>query len=361
MKFPLKSFGCWAAILLATATTPARALDPPRSESGGVQVRYTPCMAAKQQKRPCPLPELADGAGATQAAAARANRAMFYIDTGELGNALTEADEALKLEPANVDTRHLVARLALSTGDSGRAEREIKIALQQRPDDLELQVTNAARLLNVRYDEALRLFDNILSAHPDHRFSRESRARLQLQLGQPEQAVSDLNVLLAGEPRNTNLLALRGKANIAAGHPQQAVADLTEALKDEPRLDLVVTRAMANEILGDDAAALQDYNTILGPIGGRPNYAIGGNELARYRMQRAFVSVRLKRFADAAAEAVDALNAGGRRTLLKAQVFLRQNGFPDVALDGQASEDLKKAMQACMGLNSCFEKVSDSL
>ncbi|UFX48745.1 tetratricopeptide repeat protein [Bradyrhizobium sp. 41S5] len=350
-----------AAVLVVAATTPALAFDTGQSAAGGIDVATTPCMIAKYKKQPCPLPALADVTDSKQQAAARIDRAKLYIDTGELPNALVEADEALRLTPNDVDIRHLVARLALTTGDSARAEREIKLALQQRPDDANLQATDAARLIDTRPDQALPLFDRILSAHPDHRFSREARARLRLALGLPKEAVADLDFLVNGGQRNTNLLALRGKANVAAGHPQQAVADLTEAMKEEPRLDLVVTRAIANEILGDDAAALEDYNTILGPIGSRPNYAIGGNELARYRMQRALVAVRLKRFGDAAAEAVEALNAGGRRTLLKAQVFLRQNGFPDVALDGQPSEELKKAMQACMGLNSCFEKVSDSL
>jgi hypothetical protein len=71
--------------------------------------------------------------------------------------------------------------------------------------------------------------------------------------------------------------------------------------------------------------------------------------------------MRMKRFAEAAAEAVGALGAGGNRSILRAQVFLRQNGFPETPLDGQASDALRGAMQACMGLNSCFEKISGSL
>ncbi len=116
-------------------------------------------------------------------------------------------------------------------------------------------------------------------------------------------------------------------------------------------------RAMANDDLGDDNAALADLNSLLGPLDGSPNYVMSGNQIAQYKMQRALVLVHLKRFSDAATDAVSALNIGGRRSLLQAEIFLRHNGFPDVPLDGQSSEDLKRAMQACMGLNSCFEKV----
>lgn len=354
---------CSAIIVVASLLSRAATADPQQSESGLIQTHYTPCLRAKYEHvQQCQLPELPDGHDAIRQAATRMARAQFYIDIGDLKNALAEADEALKLKPSDVDARHLIARLALSTGDDSRAEREIKIALQQRPDDVNLQATDAARLSNARYDEALRAFERILSEHPDHRFSREWRARLCLQLGLPDKAVADLNFLLEGNHREINLLALRATANLAAGNPRQAVVDLTEALSQVPeRFDLLTARAVANEILGDNYAALNDYNSILGPIGGSPNYAINGDQLAKYRMQRAFVSVRLKRFSDAATEAINALNVGGRRSVLRAQIFLRQNGFPEISLDGQASEDMRKAMQACMGLNSCFEKISGSL
>ncbi|MBR1211151.1 tetratricopeptide repeat protein [Bradyrhizobium sp. JYMT SZCCT0180] len=309
------------------------------------------------------MPELAAGGDIAQQAAARLSRARFYIDMADRQNAFVEADEALKLTPDDVDIRHLVARLAMSAGNNARADREFTIALQQRPDDANIQASNATRLLLTSETQALRAFDKIVSAHPEHRYSRRSRAQLLINAGRAGDAIADLDVLLAEDSRDPNLLALRGNANIRAGNAWQAVADLTEALKQDPgRYDLVSARAIANEILGDDSAALADYDTLLGPIsGGPPKYAIGGDELAKFRMQRAFVSVRLKRFDDAAAEAVSALAAGGRRSFLRAQVFLRQNGFPETPLDGQSSEDLRKAMQACMGLNSCFEKISGSL
>jgi tetratricopeptide (TPR) repeat protein len=364
----LWAIGACAIGLLAMAlgSMSALAADSQQSpEVGFVEMRGdAPCMLAKfGHGQPCKLPELAaaDTSVALQASA-RVSRARFYIDTGDKQGALVEAEEALKLTPDDVDVRHLVARLAMSVGDTGRAEREFAIALKQRPGDANIQASSATRLLLVNTEEALGAFNKILSAHPGHRYSLQARAKLLMQLGPAEAAIADLDVLLAGDHRDANLLALRATAGIAAGRPRQAVADLTEALEQFPgRYDLVSARALANEILGDDKAALADYEVLLGPIGGQPNYAISGDQLAKFRMQRAFVSVRLKRFADAAAEAVDALGAGGSRSLLRAQVFLRQNGFPETPLDGQPSERLRKVMQACMGLNSCFEKISGSL
>jgi hypothetical protein len=112
---------------------------------------------------------------------------------------------------------------------------------------------------------------------------------------------------------------------------------------------------------GDGAAALRNLDTILGPIDGAPNYALGGDQLAKFRTARAFLLVRLKRFADATTEMVNALNAGGRTALLRAQNFLRNNGFPETQLDGRDSDSLRSPLQACFGLYSCFTRISEEL
>jgi tetratricopeptide (TPR) repeat protein len=350
-------------LVLALTAVPARAAEPAPSV-GLVQIRSTPCLMAKNgQGKKCEAPALPENAAPQQLAAAHMERAQFFIDIAELKQSLGEADQALALDPANVDIRHLVARLAMSTGDTLRAEREIKIAIEQRPGDANLRATNAVRLRNRSWlEEALREFDEILAKHPDHSFSREQRAELLLSLKRPDEAIADLDVLLADNPRQTLLLARRAAAYLAAGKPQQAVVDFTEALKENPmRPDLLTGRATAYEFLGDDTAALSDYDAFLGPIDGQPNYIMRGDQLARFRVHRAQLSGRLKRFAEAAAEMMNALNVGGRRAVLRAQVYLRQNGFPETPLDGQDSENLRTALKSCFGLNSCFERLSDSL
>jgi len=348
-------------MVLALTAASAQAAEAPPS-AGIVQIRATPCLMAKSgQGSKCEAPALPENADAQQLAGAHMARAQFFIDIAELKQSLVEADQALALDPANVDIRHLVARLAMSTGDTIRADREIKIAIEQRPDDPNLHATNAVRLRGRSWlEEALREFDEILAKHPDHNFSREQRAELLLSLNRPDEAISDLDVLLAANPRQTLQLARRAAAYLAAGNPQRAVVDFTEALKDNPmRPDLLTGRAAAYEFLGDDAAALSDYDAFLGPIGGEPNYMMREDQLAKLRVHRAQLSARLNRFAEAAAEMMNALNVGGRRAVLRAQVYLRQNGFPETPLDGQDSEKLRAALKSCFGLNSCNAKITD--
>jgi predicted Zn-dependent protease len=345
----------------ASSAVSADDLIPP---AGFVGTPSTPCLLAKYgQGQPCAEPQLPDGGDVRQLIAARLSRARFFIETHELKRALTEADAAVELDEGNVSARHLAARLSMSLGDMARAEQEIAIALRQSPDDVDVRATNAVRLQSLSAPtEALRAFDDILAQHPDHAFSREARAKLLLTMGRARDAVADLDVLLADGHPKAVLWSLRATADLALNDPRRAVADYAKAMEDQPgSLILLTGRATAYELAGDDAGALRDLDTILGPIGDKPNYAIGGDQLAKYRTQRALLLVRLKRFADAASEMANALTAGGRPAILRTQVFLRQNGFPQIALDGRDSDALRTALQSCFGLNACFVRMSDEL
>jgi tetratricopeptide (TPR) repeat protein len=349
------------APLVVAATVGAAESD---AQSGVIAVRSNPCLIAKYgHDQPCQIPLLPETQDASQRIAAHLVRAQFFIAVAELPKALGEVDAALTFEPNNAAIRHLAGRLAMSMGDYPRAARDIVTALQQSPDDPNIAASNAALMeLEQNPDAALDAFSEILARHPDHAFSRLARAKLLLSLAQPQNAIADLDVLLAGDAADATLLPLRAAAYLQINEPARAIADYTKALAQHPeQLELVLGRATAAMLAGDDNAALADFDAILGPVGGASRYAIGGDLLAKYRTQRAFVFVHLKRFADAAAEMANALDAGGRPAVLRAQIFLRHNGFPQTPLDGRDSDGLRQSLQACFGLNSCFQRISEEL
>jgi predicted Zn-dependent protease len=361
-----RSVACWvlAGLVGLCALPRAAAADDQIPPAGIIEVFNNACLLAKYgQGQPCAEPTLPDSGDTHALAAAHLARARFFIAMHELKKALGEADAALELAPADVSVRHLVVRLAMSTGDMPRAAREMSTALRQSPDDADLRTTNAVRLeILSAPGEALRELDNVLAKHPDLAFARETRAKLLLTMGRPKDAAADLDVLLASDNPRPVLWSLRGTADLALNEPRRAVADFTKAMEGQTAGIVPLTaRATAYTLAGDDAGALRDLDAILGPIGGRPNYAIAGDQLAKYRTQRAFVLVRLGRAPDAATEMANALDAGGRRAILRAQVFLRQNGFPEIALDGHDSDGLRGALQACFGLKSCFAGLSETL
>ncbi|HMG79875.1 MAG TPA: tetratricopeptide repeat protein [Xanthobacteraceae bacterium] len=360
MQQLLAIFAIVAPLFIAAAAGAAEPVAP----AGVIAERSNPCLMAKYgHGQPCQVPLLPESQDTSQPIAAHLARAQFFIDLAELPKALGEADAALEFAPNNPAIRHLAGRLAMSMGDYPRAARDIAIALQQSPDDPNIAASNAALMeLQQNFDAALDAFSEILARHPDHAFSRLARAKLFLSLAQPQNAIADLDVLLAGDGTDTALLPLRATAYLQINEPERAIADYTKALAAHPeQLELMLGRATAAMLAGDDNAALADFDTILGPLGGTSRYAIGGDLLAKYRTQRAFVFVHLKRFADAAAEMANALDAGGKPAVLRAQIFLRHNGFPQTPLDGRDSDGLREALQACFGLNSCFQRISEEL
>jgi tetratricopeptide (TPR) repeat protein len=352
------------AMVVPLAIAAAAGAVEPLAPAGVIAVRSNPCLMAKYgHGEPCQVPPLPETQDMSQLVAAHLARAQFFIATAEMPKALGEADAALEFEPNDAAIRHLAGRLAMSIGDYPRAEHDLAIALRQSPDDPNIAASDAALLeLQQNIDAALDGFSEILARHPDHAFSRLARAKLFLSMAQPHNAIADLDVLLAGDNPDSALLPLRATAYLQMNEPERAVADYSKALAKHPeQLELMLGRATAAMLAGDDDAALADFNTILGPVGGTARYAIGGDQLAKYRTQRAFVFVHLKRFADAAAEMANALDAGGKAAVLRAQIFLRHNGFPQTPLDGRDSDGLRQSLQACFGLNSCFQRISEEL
>ena len=224
------------AIVAPLAIAAAAGAAEPVAPAGVIAVRSNPCLMAKYgHGQPCQVPLLPETQDTPQLIAAHLARAQFFIDMAELPKALGEADAALEFAPNNPAIRHLAGRLAMSMGDYPRAARDIAIALQQSPDDPNIAATSAALMeLQQNLDAALDAFNGILARHPDHAFSRLARAKLFLSLAQPQNAIADLDVLLAGDGTDTALLPLRATAYLQINEPERAIADYTKALAAHP-------------------------------------------------------------------------------------------------------------------------------
>ncbi|HWS08831.1 MAG TPA: hypothetical protein VN362_13415, partial [Xanthobacteraceae bacterium] len=222
-------------------------------QSGIIAVSSNPCLMAKYgHGQPCQVPPLPETRDTSQLIAAHLARAQFFIAMAELPKALDEADAAFEFEPNNAAIRHLAGRIAMSMGDYPRAARDIATALQQSPDDPDIAASNAALMeLEQNPDAALDAFGEILARHPDHAFSRLARAKLLLSMAQPQNAIADLNVLLAGDGVDSALLPLRAAAYLQMNELQHAIADYTQALAQHPeQLELLIGRATASMLAG---------------------------------------------------------------------------------------------------------------
>jgi Flp pilus assembly protein TadD len=342
----------WAFVLAVTAVAQATEADP---GAGPIVMRITPCLIAKRTA-PCPEPALSLAGDKRQRAGAYLERARFFIDVQNLQQALTEVDTAIELDPDWSDARHLAARISYSMADLARAERDIQHALRLSPNSPNILATRASILETRSPPEALKSFEDIAEKYPDHVFSRAQRGRLLLEARRPGAALRDLDFVLSGDKPWLQYLPLRAKAHLMMGKVGEAINDLSAALRlnpNDPRV--LLDRAAAYARIGDDAAALSDYDQVLGPVGGgRPRYALGGDMLAVPLMLRAEILVDHRRYEDAVTDILAAMEFGGTPAVLRAQVFLRRNGFSDLPLDGKGSDAVRDALRSCFGLNACF-------
>jgi tetratricopeptide (TPR) repeat protein len=350
------------AITLAAIGSSVRVVLPATLDDGAGPVTYrvTACLIAERsQTAPkCEIPVLPGNATAAELAAAHARRALFFADLQRFRDAASEMDEALKLD-RSADLLHLSARIAFGMRQYDRAGRDVAAALQLAPADPRIRATHAGlRALLGDTDAALTEFNTVLREHPGQLYALRQRAQILLSTGEIRAALDDLDVALALDEADIDTRLLRAQARMTLGRYGAAVDDLSAALEREPRrLDLVTARAQAYDFAGDDAKALSDYTAVLGPPGGKPLYAIAGDLLGRYLMRRALIFVRTKQFDAAATDMMKAIEAGGTSAVLRVEVYLRQHGFPDIALDGRASDALLDAIRACFRLDACSQEL----
>ena len=69
----------------------------------------------------------------------RISDARFYLEVGQTRRARAEAEEALKIDPRNVEAHLLAAKALLEEGDSGRAQLHLEEALKIGPGNEEAE------------------------------------------------------------------------------------------------------------------------------------------------------------------------------------------------------------------------------
>lgn len=222
-------------------------------------------------------------------ALAHAIRALLLAQKGDEG-ATAEADKAVSLDPKVQLIGRARAILALNKGRFDDAEQRFGLEIAASPDDPTLFTMRATSRIDQgrfaealsdieqarklapsvrldglhatvvallgRLDEALAETDGIVAAHPDEPTVALFRARLHRQVGRQDQAMTELNALIAKTP--TAAAYLERAALWNDDHRPERRGDLQSALKLEPRsINALAQSALEAADARDSAGAEQ--------------------------------------------------------------------------------------------------------
>jgi tetratricopeptide (TPR) repeat protein len=348
--FPRLAF---ATIIIGALTMPCLAADrigtagPIRSFGG------TTCSAgiAATMRGECDPPPADSALAPEQRSQARVQRARELLSIPRLDAAVRELDTAIAEDPRNSVALLLRGRLKIPAR-LDEAIADMDRVLQLDPDNSNAHATKAFVLQGQDDEWALAEASKALGSDPRNADAFWIRASVLRRVGKLAEAEQDLNAAIALEPDVSRALLRRAEIRAQMGKTDEAVRDASAvlALRHDPiALQL---RAVMRGRSGDYAGAVEDLNAILGPPGEQRNVPILPH-MADLYVQRALALTRTGQVADARRDLDTIGKLGGPRAVLQMQIYLRNHGFPDLALDGKRSDQFDDAMTACFVNDAC--------
>src|SRR5450631_2221689 len=168
----------------------------------------------------------------------------LYIQTNHLRDAITQAEEMLKVNPDNVDARRMLGRIymkMISTSDNRINEDYLKKAIEQLqkvtekdPKDSESCVA-LGRLYRVSNNsvDAEKAYNKALEAEADNEEALTGLAMLYSDLGDNKRAIEKLKLATEKNPNERTLIAL-GTAYEGMHDYKSAADTLKQALEMQP-------------------------------------------------------------------------------------------------------------------------------
>lgn len=168
---------------------------------------------------------------------------------GKLDEALKHLQAATKANPTLGPPKVVASRWCLEAGQGEQARILLEQAATEDPTHPDVLLTNALYALREgRITDTILSCTAALGAAENPRWDVESRKRFQREARSGRAAAfeirgdftslkTDLQELLKGDPKNSQLRVRLARANFLLNRPEEAFADLDKAFKDDSTLD----------------------------------------------------------------------------------------------------------------------------
>jgi tetratricopeptide (TPR) repeat protein len=194
------------------------------------------------------------------------HRADAYQAMGDLDRALANYRRAAQLDPT-CGAAHLgMARQLTAKGDARGAKRAFAKAAEEVFGDAEsYDMRGLFHFVSGQDELAEADYDASLALSPNDADALGFRGLCRLRLKRYDDAIRDFTRLIAMRPEEARGFWRRGEALVFSGRPAEALPDLERAiaLEGDPTGAAHCARGMAQEALGQAAAALASYATAI--------------------------------------------------------------------------------------------------
>ena len=280
-------------------------------------------------------------------------RALALLDGLRVSDALVAFSDALAISPNDLQALTLRGRLSLTNGDVEAARIDIDRALSVAPQDADLLATRGWIGTGAcRCDQALTDFNAALILKPTNVDILFGRALYYVGIHDTERAFTDLSASLSVAPDDVRARLLRADVQLARRDFNSATFDADKVLASDPlNFQALLIKAKARAGAGDDTGALESYTLLLDRSG--VGLSLFEPQFRDAMLARARLFVKLGRFADASHDLQSILAQGGQKAILKLQLFLHDNGFPNVEITGVRSAAFDAALGTCFADKTC--------
>ncbi len=264
---------------------------------------------------------------------------------------------------------HLGARLAMTLAlnhgereQLEQADRLVALAHAIEPKNPDILATQAKLLeLSFKDAEAHAKFQEALALAPNHLFALLGRSEIDKRLGMPAEALAGLDKAISVDPRHLPARYRRGALRFQMGNLVGAVRDLDIYLQANPRSsETIKMRLSANRRLGRNDAAMLDVTNLLATDYNRPRFLLRPDERSRLYLQRAMLQKKRGQREKGFKDVVQAMQIAEKQSILRIQLFLRRNGYPELAITGKKSTAMVKALRVCFVTSDCWtDKVDE--
>jgi len=200
----------------------------------------------------------------TALAGALTNRAAAYFNLHQLDSSLADLDEAIRTQPDFALAWGRRGALHAMRGEMGKALSDARQAVALNPKDVDARLA-LAEILGTTHDfpGQLAVLDAVIGESPDNPSALNSRcwARATHNTGL-EQALADCNASLRLRPDAAATLDSRGFTYLRMGRYADAIRDYDAAIARAPGLaPSFYGRGVARKAMGDTAGSVSDINS----------------------------------------------------------------------------------------------------